>query len=114
MIGLWIGLTARILLAAMEFAGFQIGQVSGLANAFGPSLGSFEGATLVASLLCDRGDHADLCHRHPPFDHRSALVQLHGVSIRAGHLGGSCEPNRAGRATFNLYRDGNRCARFSS
>lgn len=50
-IGLWIGLTARILLAAMEFAGFQIGQVSGLANAFGPSLGSFEGATLVASLL---------------------------------------------------------------
>lgn len=51
MIGLWIGLTARILLAAMEFAGFQIGQVSGLANAFGPSLGSFEGATLVASLL---------------------------------------------------------------
>ncbi|WP_290560007.1 flagellar biosynthetic protein FliR [Aestuariivita sp.] len=50
-IGLWIGLVARILLAAMEFAGFQIGQVSGLANAFGPSLGSFEGATLVASLL---------------------------------------------------------------
>lgn len=49
--GLWIGLSARILLAAMEFAGFQIGQVSGLANAFGPSLGSFEGATLVASLL---------------------------------------------------------------
>jgi flagellar biosynthetic protein FliR len=50
-VGLWIGLTARILLAAMEFAGFQIGQVSGLANAFGPSLGSFEGATLVATLL---------------------------------------------------------------
>jgi len=50
-VGLWIGLCARILLAAMEFAGFQIGQVSGLANAFGPSLGSFEGATLVASLL---------------------------------------------------------------
>ena len=51
MIGLWMGVTARILLAAMEFAGFQIGQVTGLANAFGPSLGSFEGATLVASLL---------------------------------------------------------------
>ncbi len=51
LIGLWIGLTARILLAAMEFAGFQIGQVIGLANAFGPSLGSFEGASLVASLL---------------------------------------------------------------
>ncbi|MGV6810863.1 MAG: flagellar biosynthetic protein FliR [Brevirhabdus sp.] len=50
-IGLWIGLVARVLLSAMQFAGFQVGQVSGLANAFGPSLGSFEGATLVATLL---------------------------------------------------------------
>ncbi len=50
-IGLWMGLTARTLLSAMQFAGFQIGQVSGLANAFGPSLGSFEGATLIATLL---------------------------------------------------------------
>jgi len=50
-IGLWIGLVARVLLSAMQFAGFQVGQVSGLANAFGPSLGSFEGATLVATFL---------------------------------------------------------------
>ena len=50
-LGLWIGLTARVLLSAMQFAGYQVGQVSGLANAFGPSLGSFEGATLVATLL---------------------------------------------------------------
>ncbi|MGH1466635.1 MAG: flagellar biosynthetic protein FliR [Cognatishimia sp.] len=50
-VGLWIGLVARVLLSAMQFAGYQVGQVSGLANAFGPSLGSFEGATLVASLL---------------------------------------------------------------
>ncbi|PCH72567.1 MAG: flagellar biosynthetic protein FliR [Rhodobacteraceae bacterium] len=50
-IGLWIGLTARVLLSAMQFAGYQVGQVSGLANAFGPSLGTFEGATLVATLL---------------------------------------------------------------
>ncbi len=50
-IGLWIGLVARVLLSAMDFAGYQVGQVSGLANAFGPSLGSFEGATLVATLL---------------------------------------------------------------
>ena len=50
-VGLWIGLTARVLLSAMDFAGYQVGQVSGLANAFGPSLGSFEGATLVATLL---------------------------------------------------------------
>lgn len=50
-IGLWIGLVARVLLSAMDFAGYQVGQVSGLANAFGPSLGSFEGATLVASFM---------------------------------------------------------------
>jgi len=50
-IGLWMGLTARILLSALQFAGFQAGQVSGLANAFGPSFGSFEGATMVATLM---------------------------------------------------------------
>jgi flagellar biosynthetic protein FliR len=50
-IGLWLGLVARVLLAAMQFAGSQVGQVTGLANAFGPSLGSFEGATLLANLL---------------------------------------------------------------
>lgn len=50
-IGLWIGLTARIILSALQFAGFQAGQVSGLANAFGPSFGSFEGATMVATLM---------------------------------------------------------------
>lgn len=50
-IGLWLGLTARILLSALQFAGYQVGQVSGLANAFGPSFGSFEGATMVATLM---------------------------------------------------------------
>lgn len=50
-VGLWIGLTARILFSALELAGAQIGQVSGLANAFGPSLGSFQGATMVATFL---------------------------------------------------------------
>lgn len=50
-IGLWIGLSARILLSALQFAGYQVGQVSGLANAFGPSFGAFEGATMVATLL---------------------------------------------------------------
>lgn len=50
-VGLWLGLVARVLLSAMQFAGYQVGQVSGLANAFGPSLGSFEGATLVATVL---------------------------------------------------------------
>ena len=50
-IGLWIGLSARVLLSAMQFAGYQVGQISGLANAFGPSLGSFEGATITATFL---------------------------------------------------------------
>ena len=50
-VGLWIGLSARILLSALQFAGFQVGQVSGLANAFGPVFGSFEGATMVATVL---------------------------------------------------------------
>jgi flagellar biosynthetic protein FliR len=54
-IGLWIGLTARVLLSALQFAGYQIGIVSGLANAFGPQLGSFEGSTMVASGLLMAG-----------------------------------------------------------
>lgn len=37
-VGLWIGLTGRVLLSAMQFAGGQIGQVTGLANAFGGNL----------------------------------------------------------------------------
>lgn len=50
-VGLWIGLTARIIYAALEFAGYQIGQIAGLANALAPGLGSFEGATMVANAL---------------------------------------------------------------
>ncbi len=50
-LGLWMGLAARVLLSAMQFAGNQIGQIIGLANAFGPSFGAFEGATMVATLL---------------------------------------------------------------
>jgi len=49
--GVWIGLVARILLSAMHFAGYQAGQVSGLANAFAPGLGSFEGSTMLATFL---------------------------------------------------------------
>ncbi|MHA6345266.1 flagellar biosynthetic protein FliR [Roseivivax sp. CAU 1761] len=50
-LGLWLGLTARVLLNALNFAGYQIGMVSGLANALAPSVGAFEGATIVASTL---------------------------------------------------------------
>ncbi|MBM2575662.1 flagellar biosynthetic protein FliR [Jannaschia sp. Os4] len=55
MIGLWIGLSARILLSALQFAGFQIGTAIGLSNAFAPGLGSFEGSTMVASGLLIAG-----------------------------------------------------------
>jgi len=51
MIGIWIGLTARIILTAVQFAGYQVGIVSGLSNAFAPSIGSFEGSTLLATAL---------------------------------------------------------------
>ncbi|WP_233243101.1 MULTISPECIES: flagellar biosynthetic protein FliR [unclassified Thioclava] len=53
--GIWIGLTARVLFSALQFAGHQAGQVSGLANAFAPSLGSFEGSTMIASFLLISG-----------------------------------------------------------
>lgn len=49
LVGLWIGLTARILFIALYYAGALAGYTSGLANALAPSLGSFEGATSVAS-----------------------------------------------------------------
>ncbi|MHA6327021.1 flagellar biosynthetic protein FliR [Roseivivax sp. CAU 1753] len=50
-LGLWFGLTARIVLSALDFAGYQIGMMASLANALSPSVGAFEGATLVASTL---------------------------------------------------------------
>ncbi|MFC4669536.1 flagellar biosynthetic protein FliR [Seohaeicola nanhaiensis] len=50
-IGIWIGLTARILLSALQLAGYQVGLVSGLSNAFAPNIGSFEGSTLLATSL---------------------------------------------------------------
>jgi flagellar biosynthetic protein FliR len=50
-LGIWIGLTARVLLTAMQVAGAQIGMVAGLSNAFAPSIGSFQGSTLIATTL---------------------------------------------------------------
>lgn len=54
-IGLWIGTTARILFSALSFAGYQLGMVAGLSNAFAPSQGSFEGSTLLSGLLLMAG-----------------------------------------------------------
>jgi len=50
-IGLWIGLVARTLLSALQFAGYQIAMMAGLANALAPNMGAFEGATSMASML---------------------------------------------------------------
>lgn len=50
-VGLWIGVCARILLSALHMAGSQIGYSMGLANAFAPGIGAFEGATAVAGFL---------------------------------------------------------------
>lgn len=50
-IGIWIGLTARVIMSALQFAGYQIGMVSGIANAFAPNMDSFQGATIIASAL---------------------------------------------------------------
>ncbi len=54
-LGVWIGTTARILLSALQFAGYQIGRVSGLSNAFAPDTGTFQGSTLIASALIMAG-----------------------------------------------------------
>lgn len=54
-VGIWIGVNARILMSALQFAGYQIGYVSGLANAFAPNTGAFEGATMIASALLMAG-----------------------------------------------------------
>jgi flagellar biosynthetic protein FliR len=54
-IGIWIGTTARILFSALQFAGYQIGMVAGLSNAFAPGSGSFEGSTLIAGVLLMAG-----------------------------------------------------------
>lgn len=50
-IGLWIGLVARTLLSGLQFAGYQIALMSGLANALAPNIGAFEGATSMAAML---------------------------------------------------------------
>ncbi|WP_371399001.1 flagellar biosynthetic protein FliR [Marinovum algicola] len=50
-LGLWIGMTARILLTGLQFAGAQIGMIIGLSNAFAPEIWSFQGSTLISTGL---------------------------------------------------------------
>lgn len=50
-IGLWIGLVSRLIMLSLQIAGVIGGQVSALANAFAPSVGAFEGATVLSTFL---------------------------------------------------------------
>jgi flagellar biosynthesis protein FliR len=54
-IGLWIGVMARTLMTALQFAGYQVGMVSALANAFANDTGSFQGSTMLAQFLLITG-----------------------------------------------------------
>ncbi|SDF35020.1 flagellar biosynthetic protein FliR [Limimaricola pyoseonensis] len=54
-VGIWIGTTARILFSALQYAGYQVGMVAGLSNAFAPGTGTFEGSTLIAGVLLMAG-----------------------------------------------------------
>lgn len=50
-IGIWIAMMARAIMAALHFAGYQIGMISGLSNALAPDGASFQGGTIFASAL---------------------------------------------------------------
>ncbi|NDV50805.1 flagellar biosynthetic protein FliR [Salipiger sp. PrR003] len=54
-VGVWIGVMSRTIMSALQFAGYQVGQVSALANAFAPSTGPFAGETMMASFLTISG-----------------------------------------------------------
>ncbi len=49
-IGVWIGMVARGIMAALQYAGQQIAQMSALAMAFAPP-SAFQGASMVSSFL---------------------------------------------------------------
>jgi len=54
-IGMWIGVMARTLMTSLQFAGYQVGMVSALANAFSNDSGSFQGSTMLAQFLLITG-----------------------------------------------------------
>ncbi|EPX78003.1 flagellar biosynthetic protein FliR [Salipiger mucosus] len=54
-IGIWIGVMSRTVMSALQFAGFQVGQVSALANAFATNSGPFAGSTMIATFLTVAG-----------------------------------------------------------
>ena len=54
-LGIWIGVTGRIVMLALQFVGYQIGLIAGLANAFAPETGAFQGSTMIADALMMAG-----------------------------------------------------------
>lgn len=50
-IGVWIGVMARTIMSALQFAGMQIGTMASLANAFSNDSGTFQGATMISHIL---------------------------------------------------------------
>ncbi|MDX1820453.1 MAG: flagellar biosynthetic protein FliR [Paracoccaceae bacterium] len=54
-LGIWIGVTSRIVMSALQFVGYQIGLIAGLANAFAPETGAFQGSTMIADALMMAG-----------------------------------------------------------
>jgi flagellar biosynthesis protein FliR len=54
-LGIWIGVTARIVMSTLQFVGYQVGLISGLANAFAPDTGAFQGSTMIADALMMAG-----------------------------------------------------------
>lgn len=51
LVGGFLGIGARVLLAAMHLLGAQIGMVAGISNAFAPGVANSEGATALGALL---------------------------------------------------------------
>ncbi|MCB1342152.1 MAG: flagellar biosynthetic protein FliR [Pseudooceanicola sp.] len=101
-IGIWIGITARILLSALQLAGYQVGLVSGLSNAFAPSIGSFEGSTLLATALMLTGVTlifaTDLHHAI-----LMALLMSYDVFAPGQYLGGDLAEQIVKAASHSFY-----------
>ena len=66
-VGVYLGMVARIMLLTLDTAGRIIGLTIGMANAevFNPSISSQ--ASLPGLLFTTMGGHVTFCHKHAPF-----------------------------------------------
>ncbi|MBO9428613.1 flagellar biosynthetic protein FliR [Sulfitobacter sp. R18_1] len=101
-IGLWIGLMARILMTCLQFAGFQIGQVSALANAFASNSGSFQGSTMVANFLLVSGVALIfITNTHHIMIH--SLMKSYNIFPLGEIIPGDLSQQAAKVATYSIY-----------